>query len=294
MKKFYNRTTHTLSIPSEFKGPLQSIPGDTKKIIFLERDIRGGSLSKFNQPLENLPGFLVELHLGYCFDQELNYLPDTLTHLTFGNKFNQNIDFLQKNENLQYLKLGNAFNHSVIKLPNSITHLTFGIGFNKSVDRLPTKLTHLVFGRNFNKNVDLLPKSLKYLKFGEKFNQPVNYLPENLISVIFGRDFTQCLKNVICSELGFNYNCEIRNNISCICDSLLIDFLDQADDRDFPKLTMQNIPSQICKIKVINTQNLSAQYHDYLSQIPYCVPRYLKKIPFGCIVINENDEEIKI
>jgi hypothetical protein len=54
-------------------------------------------ISRFNQPVDNLPQSITHLIFGRLFNQTVNNLPQTMTHLTFGHNFNQTVDNLPKN-----------------------------------------------------------------------------------------------------------------------------------------------------------------------------------------------------
>ena len=81
---------------------------DIKKCIKTENKYNGDykkywKISKFNQPINNLPNSITHLTLGLDFNQPINNLPNSITNLTLGQKFNQQIN----------------------NLPNSLTHLEF-------------------------------------------------------------------------------------------------------------------------------------------------------------------------
>jgi hypothetical protein len=150
-------------------------------------------------------------------------------------------------------------------LPNSITHLTFGSDFDQQVDYLPNSITHLTFGENFNQPVghqgceDIncprnLPNSITHLKFGRDFNQSVNNLPNSITHLTFGRFFNQPVDYLPNSITHLTFGKKFNQKVD-----ILPLFLQQI------KINSNN-----------KTQILSIT----------------KKIPFGCKILNKNDEEV--
>ena len=222
------------------------------------------------------------LTLPFNFNEELKDLP-TDTQIIIFEEDNKNQDFSQFNrlvdnlpKNLIHLTLGGAFNQSVDELPTSLTHLTFGYYFNKSVDNLPKNLTHLTFESDaqFNKSVDKLPKNLTHLTFGKWFNQSVNKLPTSLTHLTFGYCFGKSVhilpKSII--ELGFYSHHKIKNDIPESVENINIYFHSMVEKNE----TIENILPTIKQIKVNDKNKL------YL----------IKKIPFGCKLVDEKDREI--
>ena len=194
------------------------------------------------------------LTLHFYFNEELKDLPVDVKIIIFG-------------------KLS-TFNQKVDNLPNNLTHLTFGSTFNQIVDNLPKNLTHLTFGHYFNQSVDNLPSSLTYLTLGMYFNQKIDNLPNNLTHLTIGHCFSQSIDKLPKSirKLGF-YSCsKIRNNIPENIEKIKIIFYGD----DAYNSTVKNIPSHIKEIKI----NAKTKIH------------FLKKIPFGCKIIDDNDNEI--
>jgi hypothetical protein len=200
------------------------------------------------------------LSLPWVFNKEIKNLLIDVQIIIFEedrakkqfSKFNQSVDNLPNT--LTHINFGRRFNQSVDNLPNNLTHLTFGAWFNQSVDSLPNNLTHLTFGVGFNQSVDYLPKNLTHLTFGYSFNQKVDSLPSTLI------------------EIGFYSHCKIKNNIPNSIEFLNIFF--SVDD--FYNEPIENIASNVKEIKI----NLVSKVH------------YLKKIPFGCKVVDKLGKEI--
>ena len=251
LKEYYDAKTKTLTLPHYFNKVLNNLPVDIEEIIFRE-DFAAIQFSEF--------------------DQKINLLLLTyLTHLTFGAEFNKDVDNLPLN--LTHLVFGHSFNQSVNYLPSTLTHLTFGHWFNQIVDNLPQTLIHLTLGHSFDQKVDNLPKNLIHLTFGNGFNQSVDNLPTNLIHLIFGWDFNQSVdflpKTLI--ELGFCSHCKIKNKIpeNIINIKIIFDIIDKYNE------TIDNLPCNVKLIKIDNIKNV----------------HYLKKIPFGCKVMNEQGEE---
>jgi hypothetical protein len=306
LEQYYNKETQTLTFPWYFDEELCDLPLDTKVIIFGENN--KFHFSEFNRPVNNLPNSITHLtfgeqfnqpvghqgcedincprnlpnsitHLtfGYIFNQPVNNLPNSITHLTFeGRNFNQPVGHQGCEDincprnlpnSITHLIFGDDFNQPVNKLPNSITHLTFGYCFNQPVDNLPNLITHFTFGFYFNQKVghqeceDIncprnLPNSITHLTFGKLFNQPVDKLPNSITHLTFG-DYSK-----------FNQ---------------LVDYLPNSITHltfgYYFNKPLDNLPLFLQQIK-FNTKSKE----EILSII--------KKIPFECKILNENDEEI--
>jgi hypothetical protein len=179
--------------------------------------------------------------------------PENLTHLIFGSLSKFNFPVDNLPPNLTHLKFGNNFNFPVDNLPHNLIHLSFGCNFNHPVDNLPPNLTHLEFGYEFNQSVDNLPRNLTHLTLGQKFNQSVDNLPTNI------------------KELGFSDISFIKNYIPAHISNIKVIF------ESFTKNQLiDNLPSHIKQIKINDISKI----------------HYLKKIPFGCKIIDVNDNEI--
>ena len=57
LDKYYNKETHTLRLPYNFKSLLKDLPLGTKIIIF-EENRKNQQFSEFNQKVNNLPSIL--------------------------------------------------------------------------------------------------------------------------------------------------------------------------------------------------------------------------------------------
>ena len=291
LKEYYDAKTKTLTLPHYFNKVLNNLPVDIEEIIFRE-DFAAIQFSEFDQKInlllltylthltfgaefnkdvDNLPLNLTHLVFGHSFNKSVCNLPKKLIYLIFGHDFNQVVDILPST--LTHLTFGACFNQSVNYLPSTLTHLTFGHWFNQIVDNLPQTLIHLTLGHSFDQKVDNLPKNLIHLTFGNGFNQSVDNLPTNLIHLIFGWDFNQSVdflpKTLI--ELGFCSHCKIKNKIpeNIINIKIIFDIIDKYNE------TIDNLPCNVKLIKIDNIKNV----------------HYLKKIPFGCKVMNEQGEE---
>lgn len=256
----YDKKTKILYVYGQTNKKIK-FPIGIKGIYFTTGDEGQGSM--YNEPLDNLPSTLTYLFTGYRYNQSADMLPNSLITLEFGNNFNQSVDNLPKS--LTQLQFGYNFNCSVDKLPNQITHLTFGWAFNKPVDSLPNLITHLTFGYNFNQSIDKLPKLITHLTFGVNFNQSIDKLP-NLICLIFDPTF----KNI--DKIP-----DYIDNIE-ICDDKSIKTV--YDDMIMPRrklsgLIIDNIPPHI---KIIKTD--------------WYIAKFIKKIPWGCKLINIHSGEI--
>jgi hypothetical protein len=104
-KKYYDNTTKTLILPSNYiyYEELKIIPKETEIIVFNE-DINIFSVSEFNEPVDDLPENLLEITFGYRFNQSVDNLPNKLIKLTLGTYFDKPINYLPAS--LKYLALG--------------------------------------------------------------------------------------------------------------------------------------------------------------------------------------------
>jgi hypothetical protein len=261
LEQYYNKETQTLTLPYYFNEELCDLPLDTKVIVF-EQDCSKNQHSLFERPVG---------HQG-CEDMNCpRNLPNSITHLTFGYRFNQQINNLPNS--ITHLSFGYAFNQLVNYLPNSITHLNFGNSFNQSVDYLSKSITHLTFGFRFNQPVNKLPNSITHLTFGFCFNEPMDNLPNSITHLRFGHCFNQPLDYLPKSikELTFDSGKKIKGNIPENIENIYIIFYGYGYDS-----IIDNIPCHIKQIKINDRDKIN----------------YLKKIPFGCKVVDNKDNEI--
>ena len=151
VKEYYDNKKKILTLPCDFNDELKNVPIETEIINFI--DDEAIYLSRFNQPIKNLPQNIKKINFGWYFNQPVDNLPKTMTELKYGFKFNQPVD----------------------NLPINLTHLTFNTHFNQPLDKLPKNLLNLAFSTisNFNQPLDNLPKNLYYLKIGIKFNNKI-------------------------------------------------------------------------------------------------------------------------
>ena len=135
--------------------------------------------------------------------------------------------------------------------------------FNDKLSDLPNSITNLTFGPCFNQSVGHqgcniscsrnLPNSITHLTFGYYFDQSIDKLPKNI------------------KELGFASGNKIKNNIPENIENIEIVFLNNENDS-----MIENIPCHIKQIKINERHRIN----------------YLKKIPFGCKVVDEEEKEI--
>lgn len=248
-----------------------------------------------------LPDGLKYLRFGHTYNEivEKDIFPSTLTHLIFGYKYNQVLFKNSLPHGLKHLVFGRHFNREIGEniLPITLTQLTFGYNFNKKKKEkiLPCSLTHLTFGEHYNQeiNENVLPSSLTYLSFHccKNFNHQfkINVLPNSLTHFFpsyYKGTFTNlpdsithlCLWNYekdisfpnCLSTLYVQGNSEVSilpNTIECIifyCLSIVVD----------------NLPSSVTKIKLIkfNKENI----------------KLIKKIPYGCKIVDKYDNYIDL
>jgi hypothetical protein len=257
LDEYYNAETQTLTLPYDFNEELSNLPIDVLIIIF-EEDLNKSQNSRFNQSVDATRKNFIFTDApknDSVFDGDK--LPVNLTHINFGYEFNQ----------------------SVNSLPENLTNLTFGFKFNQSVDSLPSKLINLTFGDNFNRSVNLLPNTITRLTFGFWFNQSVNSLPAKLKKLTFAHCFNQSVDNLpntikVLSYYGKSKLNNIPNNVEYINIYFYGDE-DYYDDGPYNE-TIENIPLNVKEIR-INRRDKA-----------HC----LRKIPFGCKVVDKLGKEI--
>lgn len=150
--------------------------------------------------------------------------------------------------------------------------------YNKEIDSLPSSMTNLVFGEKYNKKINNILSNLNaltHLTFGVCFDQKINELPESLTHLTFGHSFNQKVDNLpkMLIELGFSSNCKIKNNIPENIKKIKIIF----NDLDEYYSAVDNLPPNIKEITIKKNKF-----------------RYLKKVPFGCKILDETGAEIII
>src|SRR6185312_12016836 len=182
----------------------------------------------------------------------IQYYNEETKTLALPHDFNEELENLPSD--IKVIIFGDRFNNLVDNLPDSITHLIFGFWFNQPVSKLPKTITHLTFGYWFNKTVSKLPNSITHLTFGMNFNQSIDKLPTTII------------------ELGFYSNSKIKNNIPNNIEYINIIFF----NNDKYNEAIENLPINVKQIKISEEVKI----------------HYLKKIPFGCKVVDELDNEI--
>jgi hypothetical protein len=222
------------------------------------------------------------LRLPYYFNEELCDLPINTKVIIFEENCYKN----------QFSQFNQPVGHQGCKkincprnLPNSITHLTFGYDFNKRVDNLPNSITHLTLGFEFNKPFNNLPNSITHLTFGGFFNKPVGHqgcgdikcprnLPNSITHLAFGGAFNNSIDNLPNSithlTFGMLFN-EPANNLPNSITHLSFGY-------NFNQ-KLDNLP--------INVQEINFNYDDEKK-----IFLILKKVPFGCKILNENKNVI--
>jgi len=157
-----------------------------------------------------LPGGLVELHLGYCFNQPLGFVETLRSGFveTLRSGFAETLrsgfvetlrSGIRSDNNSRETPNTQSYRKYISFLPKSLRILRFEGDFNRSLNlnRSLQNLSELDLGERFNKilNLNDLPRSLVVLKFGRDFDQPLygNVLPEGLRELYFGYSFNKFL-----------------------------------------------------------------------------------------------------
>lgn len=92
----------------------------------------------FNQTVDNLPNYVINLNFGHNFNQRVNKLPNSIITLTFGYNFYQLVD----------------------NLPNSIINLNFKYNFYRRINKLPNSIVNITIRHDYVNLVDNLPNSI--------------------------------------------------------------------------------------------------------------------------------------
>ena len=189
------------------------------------------------------------------------------------------------NEETKTLLLPYDFNEELKDLPVGVKIIIFNeelynmlSKFNRPVDNLPHDITHLTFGFYFNKPVNSLPPNLRVITFGDDFNHPVDNLPPNLEVITFGKEFNHSVNNLPknIKELAFPADSFIKNYIPAHITNIKILFNYYDDFDEIVDEIVDNLPIHIKQIRVNNKSKI----------------HYLKKIPFGCKIIDEYNNEL--
>ena len=151
--------------------------------------------------------------------------------------------------------------------------LTLPYDFNEELCNLSSNTKVIIFEEDyskkqhslFNQPVNNLPDSITHLTFGRHFNQPVNYLPNSITHLTFGCEFNQSVGHQGCEDINCPRN--LPNSITHL--TFGISFNRPVD----------NLPLFLQQIQF----NYKTK-EEILS--------IMKKVPFGCKILNERDEEI--
>lgn len=196
------------------------------------------------------------------FNLPINYInfPPTLKELTICCNFDYSINNVIFPNSLEVLRLGGKFNHSINKLnfPNSLHTLYLEGDFNHPFVNIKfsPNLKHLIFNGKFNQVISKVnfPLSLESLELCGNFNKPIDEL-RSLLS----------LKKI---TFGEKYNKPL-NNIQFEVEELV--FYNISHD-------ISNLPPSVKKIKLMNPNLITK----------------IKKIPYGCIVVDRCDNILKV
>jgi hypothetical protein len=189
------------------------------------------------------------LTLPYYFNEQLCDLPLNIKVIVFEEDYNK-YQPSQFNKPVGHQECEDI--NCPRNLPNSITRLTFGSYFDQQVDYLPNSITHLIFGSKFNQSVNYLPNSITHLTFGYWFNQSVNNLPNSI------------------THLTFSFNSIFNQQVDNLPSSIT-------------HLTFGSCFNQPLNNLPINLKEINFDYAD-----DKIILRILKKVPFGCKILNKN------
>lgn len=192
-------------------------------------------IDNVNQLLTLKKFFKKMVLLKFCdeFNQNVNNLPIFVIELVFGNEFNKSVDNLPIN--LTILTFGMKFNKSVNNLPNFISELTFGKLFNQCTNYLPTSIKILKFDGIFTQLINDLPNSIINLTINAKKNESIKNLPSCIIELklfLYNNHDYQLLNNLQTSisklsiNMCLNFTCSnlyVINNLSNTVTNLTLD-----------------------------------------------------------------------
>ena len=264
---------------------------------------------------------------GSWLDDEQNYLncnevifPKNLQILKILDNFNHEIKKDVIPPNLLELYFGRRYNKKIGVgiLPASLKKLVFGSHYNLEIDKdvLPEGLEYIEFGTAFTQEfkTNVLPKTLKYLSLPggyNNYNVVENTFPKNLIQLIFDwpkhnyLTVYETLPNLKILGFNFLFFSEILNSImSKNVDTIYVGPHIQYCNFDFLQKSPNNIntlifyelckdieiPISITKVKLIKKKYKLLGLHN---KMIFC-KNHLKKIPFGCIIVDKNDNLITI
>ena len=150
--------------------------------------------------------------------------------------------------------------------------------FNEELKNLPSNVKIIIFEEDydkfefskFNQTIGNLPLSIMRITFGSIFNQPINDLPHSLTRLTLGHHFNQPMNNLPHSlthlTFGMSFNQPLNN---------LPNYLTYLTFGISFNQEVNNLPPSLKEIKIFNKS-----------------VHLLKKIPFGCKIIDEHDNEI--
>lgn len=121
---------------------------------------------EFNQPINNLPHSLQELHFRRSFNQSVDHLAPYVTLINFGQ-----------------LYFGKQFNQPD-HLPPALLLLKLGKCFNQELNCLPSGLVELyIISPCFYYSLDLIPLSVARLELSTKYSGVVK--PSKSLNIVF-------------------------------------------------------------------------------------------------------------
>lgn len=215
-----------------------------------------------------LPTELLGVDLGHFYNNKLekDVLPKKLSYLLMSDLYEHKFDMNTFPPNLICLRLPSKYRQKINghTLPNSIQYLELPEWNNCEIPQpLPSNLTHLYLGGDYTysfKNI-ILPSKLYLIKFKCGIDCVINEscFPESLKVMVFYNDE---------HDIG---NENIWNNTPPSVETLILYYITT-------KIT--NLPPTIKKIKIL---------YSYKKKH---IKKYITKIPFGCIIVDKNDNII--
>ena len=305
-----------LETNTPFVIELNTIPKSLKELYL-------GTSENFKKYPENLSNTITHLSL-YCYkkNNDFNKLPNSITHLTLVRLEQQ---FSGLPSQLSYLEIDGYFNNPIgcvgcdnllcaKNLPNTIRNLIISESFDQCVDYLPSGLISLSLSTNFNKPVDKLPKSLKKLDLYVLFNQLVDKLPSSLTHLTVGCEFDNSMDKLPESLISLslhdnNTDFSAIKSLSrlqeiCIYENVeslnyLPSFVKKISIKSENVDKLSHIPENIEILELYFSYSSVVEVTNIPSHIKKIVIneydgyyiKKIKKIPFGCVIVNEKDKQ---
>jgi hypothetical protein len=231
----------------------------------------------------DIPVDTTELYFGRFYNKQIkeNVLPNSIKKIIFGESFNQEIKINTLPKNLKYITFSRNYKKKITSqiFTHTLTHITFTGSYNYKIvqETLPNSLLSLSFFYNKCEiEPYVLPTSLQYLKLGYNYNYEIkpNVLPDSLIYLELGGIYSNQVfwtKNITTLSItGSKENLILLENLPYTIKKIIFYNLDTE---------INNLPFTLETIQLMCWTYSSLDF--------------IKKIPFGCKLIDKYSQEIK-